>query len=250
LIIEINFLTVFFDVESEYGIGLSPTINILALEGVAIIFSNPVHDKSDVLYTVSYAEVSRRQKLQEIKQEPLTRHVITIKQTDPNAHISAQELKKRIKSKINPSSLNIGVKNVRPINKGILIECDSQNDVNKLAKEINKKVQTVNVTIPQKKRLRVIITDISSAIDENSIIVKFFMKSKVTGRIHVILEVAPELYKEFMDKEKVNIGWIRCRVSKFLSVTQCFKCLGFNHTARDADRCSGHQHCSHCSREH
>jgi hypothetical protein len=41
--------SVFFDVESEYGIGLSLTITIFALEGVAIIFSNPVYDAIDVL---------------------------------------------------------------------------------------------------------------------------------------------------------------------------------------------------------
>jgi hypothetical protein len=43
MIVEINFFSVFFDVESEYGIGLSLTITIFALEGVAIIFSNPVY---------------------------------------------------------------------------------------------------------------------------------------------------------------------------------------------------------------
>ncbi len=42
MIVEINFFSVFFDVESEYGIGLSLTITIFAVEGVAIIFSNPV----------------------------------------------------------------------------------------------------------------------------------------------------------------------------------------------------------------
>jgi hypothetical protein len=42
MIVEINFFSVFFDVESEYGIDLSLTITIFALQGVAIIFSNPV----------------------------------------------------------------------------------------------------------------------------------------------------------------------------------------------------------------
>jgi hypothetical protein len=42
MIVEINFFSVFFDLESEYGIGLSLTITIFALEGVAIIFSNPL----------------------------------------------------------------------------------------------------------------------------------------------------------------------------------------------------------------
>jgi hypothetical protein len=38
LSIEINFFSVFFEVESEYGISLSLTITIFALEGEAIIF--------------------------------------------------------------------------------------------------------------------------------------------------------------------------------------------------------------------
>jgi hypothetical protein len=42
MIVEINFFNVFFDVESEYGIDLSLTITIFALEGVATILSNPV----------------------------------------------------------------------------------------------------------------------------------------------------------------------------------------------------------------
>jgi hypothetical protein len=42
MIVETNFFDVFYDLESEYEICLSLTITIFALEGVAIIFSNPV----------------------------------------------------------------------------------------------------------------------------------------------------------------------------------------------------------------
>jgi hypothetical protein len=44
LIIEINFLNVFSDVESEYEIGFYLTITVLTLEGVAIIISYPFID--------------------------------------------------------------------------------------------------------------------------------------------------------------------------------------------------------------
>jgi hypothetical protein len=50
MIVEINFFSVFFDVESEYGVGLSLTITIFVLEGVAIIFSNPVYLRRILFY--------------------------------------------------------------------------------------------------------------------------------------------------------------------------------------------------------
>ncbi len=42
MIVETNIINVLNDVESEYETSLSLTITIFALEGVAIIFSNPV----------------------------------------------------------------------------------------------------------------------------------------------------------------------------------------------------------------
>ncbi len=41
-IIEINIFDVFFGIESEYEIGFSVTIKVLAVEGVVIIISNPI----------------------------------------------------------------------------------------------------------------------------------------------------------------------------------------------------------------
>ncbi len=40
---EINFLNVFFDVESEYEVDFPITLAVFALEGEKIIISDPVH---------------------------------------------------------------------------------------------------------------------------------------------------------------------------------------------------------------
>jgi hypothetical protein len=58
MIVKINFFSVFFDVESEYGIGTSLTITIFALEGVAIIFSNPVYYVLQNMFLESVSEIS------------------------------------------------------------------------------------------------------------------------------------------------------------------------------------------------
>lgn len=61
-----------------------------------------------------------------------------------------------------------------------------------------------------------------------------------------IAEVRPELLKSLI-KDKVFVGLTRCRISEYLDVTQCFKCLGFGHTMA---KCNSEFRCKHCSESH
>ena len=58
-----------------------------------------------------------------------------------------------------------------------------------------------------------------------------YNKSHIIGLFHV----------------RVNIGWERCRVYDGTVITQCYKCLGYNHRAAE---CRNKKVCFKCQRNH
>jgi len=75
---------------------------------------------------------------------------------------------------------------------------------------------------------------------------KYFIRSKNQNFQHLIIEISPELRKIFLSLEKVNIFWSRHYVKDFISITRCFKCLGFSHSR---DKCDSQIFCSECGKE-
>jgi len=239
------------------------------------VFYNAIKTQSNVK---SYATVTSQSAHQHLPHhnnahnKAKQKNVIVIKQM-AEQKLNPEQLKKKIKQRINPISMKIGIQDVRPISgDGLLIECPNQKECETLKDHINKEFKTLSASVPIKKFPRVIITDIEEDIESdslirtieeqnpkineilrnknNSITYKFFIKSRTANRKHVVLEVSPAIYEVLVNEQKVNIGWLRCNVRKFVSVTRCFKCLGFNHTAKNEERCLKRQFCSLCSGEH
>lgn len=67
-----------------------------------------------------------------------------------------------------------------------------------------------------------------------------------SNRYNAIFETSPAVFAVTMKLERLQIGFDRIRVFEHVSVTQCFKCLGFGHTAA---HCKDETHCSHCAED-
>lgn len=63
----------------------------------------------------------------------------------------------------------------------------------------------------------------------------------------VILEADTNTFNEIIRREKISVGWDRCRVFVHTYVARCYRCLGFNHTSKV---CTKKQSCVNCGGEH
>ena len=62
-----------------------------------------------------------------------------------------------------------------------------------------------------------------------------------------IIETKPEHRFHLMQRGKVNINWIVCRVTDHVSVLQCYNCYGYGHIAKE---CKKNECCGKCADEH
>jgi len=205
---------------------------------------------------------------QQKPQKQSTKHVLTI--TPKDNTITSSETRKQLKSKINPINIKVGINRVQNISKGgLLIECETKEEIDRLSQELKTNLAVnMDIKIPEKKKPKVIIYNLSNddqkeEIEEaihnylatttgmttqDEVRFKFFTKAKSANLRNAVIEVSPNARKTLLSSGKVNIGWSRCIVADFISVTRCFKCLGFGHIAKYCSQTQ--QKCSNCAGDH
>jgi len=62
-----------------------------------------------------------------------------------------------------------------------------------------------------------------------------------------VLEVSPDVRSRLLSDGLVCIGYSACRVTDYIRVLQCFRCLAFGHLAKN---CKFPSLCGHCAGEH
>jgi hypothetical protein len=226
----------------------------------------------------TFVEIAKQNIVNKNNEKMESKEVVLLFPNEKNQNITSDELKSQVKSRLDLKQIkNIGIINIRKIrNNGILIECNDKNECKKLSDNINNNLNELcTAKIPIKKNPRLIIYNLfndnnslenneqniqeikDSIISQNEIIekylnnnnekdlnCKYLIKSKNPKLEHLIIEVSPELRKILLGLNKLNIGWSRHSVKDFISITRCFKCLGFGHTKSN---CSAEQHnCSNC----
>jgi len=215
----------------------------------------------------SFAEILKQDNNNVIKNKK-TSHVITV--YPKNEGMTSEDIKKEIKTKLNPIDLKIGINKIKNISRnGLIIECDSQNDCELLKNEINTKISDdCEAKIPIKKKPKIIVYNVPKLIDNENIInniikqnnslnqiineenidqnlkFKFSLNAKNPNLQHLIFETSPEVRKLIINSNYLNIEWNRCKCADFISIIRCYNCFGFGHFKRD---CTAESHCSHCA---
>lgn len=65
--------------------------------------------------------------------------------------------------------------------------------------------------------------------------------------VHWVTEVCPSAYHK-LNGRKVYIGYMKCKIREHETITQCFRCQGFGHTAA---KCRAPKDlCRECAGEH
>lgn len=174
--------------------------------------------------------------------------------------------KQLIKSKIDP--VNHSVSGIRSAAKGaVVIECKNKEATKQLQKEaIEKLGDDYVVKLPEQRKPKIKIVNMREKLDEDLIVANIKRQNEhikddveinvvkineiVRGRYKdysAIIETDSDTFSRILTKEKLSIGWDQCRVFEHVHVHRCYKCLGFNHSAKD---CTSGVKCKYCSENH
>lgn len=62
-----------------------------------------------------------------------------------------------------------------------------------------------------------------------------------------VIEISPEIRKTLMVNGRIYLRYSACRFADYVRVLQCYRCLGFGHTAGG---CKAAPVCGHCAESH
>ena len=190
------------------------------------------------------------------------RYRITL--TPKQEALSPDQIKTQLKRNINPTDIKVGIKAIRAIREGRIIETGSEEEMNKLSSETDNKLgELLEVTTHRLRKPRLNIYNVPEQIttqnvattieDQNpeiqtngeDIEAKYKFKDR-KGRHNVVMEVGPQIRLQIL-QIKLKIGWEICNVADYLAPTRCYKCSRYNHKHYE---CKGQETCPHCAGQH
>lgn len=178
---------------------------------------------------------------------------------------SAEAVKTVLKSKVNPTALNVGIKTFKSLKDGrVLIETVSKNEIEILNSTINSKCgQTMESKVSPLRNPNLVLYNIPDDINkenaeeiiikqnpefslkEGDIKPKFIFTSKRNHK-NLVVEVSSEIRKTLLNK-KIKMGWLICNLEDYVSPLRCFKCSRYNHRHVD---CTAEESCPLCAGKH
>lgn len=229
-----------------------------------------------IAFTKKQTEVIKIQsdEINKLREKPKSTYAEKLKSNGPVVLIKPKDInqksettKKEVKDKINP--IDNRINSIRTAAKGaIIVECRDVKASEQLKSSAVQKLGiNYDVDLPKKRKPKFKICGMSDKLTDDEIL-NFIIKQneylkasddlkvlKTFERIdsyknktyQAILETGSTAYKKIMDAEKLFIKWDSCRVFEQISVTRCFKCLGFNHFSKD---CTKETKCKKCAENH
>lgn len=178
---------------------------------------------------------------------------------------SSDSVKTLLKSKIDPTSINVGIQTFKSLKDGrVLIETRSKEEIEILNDKINNCCgNTLEAKVSKLRNPNLIIYNIPNdinkenatdiivaqnselALKEDDIIPKFTFRNK-KNNLNLIVEVTSEVRKKLLE-HKIKLGWVICRAVDYVVPLKCFKCSRFNHKHM---MCEGVQTCPLCTGNH
>ena len=168
--------------------------------------------------------------------------------SEPNSAITSAETTKQVIKCIDLKGKNIGIKNMKSINKnGVSILCRTQTEAQALAEVIRAKAKTnLDIKTPQKRNptlsmllqgkdyvledLRediLLKNNIPEGADSLNLVGK---RETDNGNTVVVMIVSPATYKFLVANDfRLYVGWTRVKVRERDPIPQCWTCHRFGH---------------------
>lgn len=203
------------------------------------------------------------------KMLPINKFELLIQPKDAENKLTADEVKTRVASALNPIEDGIQLKNIRRTKKGVIVETAGEKDISKILQNkdlITKGLEAVQL---QKRKPRIIIYDVPADYETNDVIealtnqndlggiTKQRLQDETTFRFRTgkrndlttnwVLEVSPKVRNELRRQEKVYVGLRRCRVMDYSAISRCYKCQGLGHVSTHCRE--EKETCGHCAME-
>ncbi|CAG9771470.1 unnamed protein product [Ceutorhynchus assimilis] len=198
-----------------------------------------------------------------VKSEP----VIIVK---PKKDQNSRDTKKEIRRKVNPDGINIS-KFRQGSNGTVIIGTENIKHMDSLKNQLSKEMGAdYEVVVPTKKRPKVKVVNINSSnvdvgdedenitdqlVKGNSLVQDEGFHMRIVKKtenkyknVDLIIEMDSKTHSRILTQEKIKIGWSRARVFNHISILQCYKCMSYNHYAKDCN--SDVVTCSQCGGDH
>ncbi|XP_046687469.1 uncharacterized protein LOC124373122 [Homalodisca vitripennis] len=162
------------------------------------------------------------------------------------------DLLKEIKAKVNPTETGVDIKSIKQTRQGgVLLEMSPKSED---SAAFAAAIKTATENIGTVKTLTPLTTieildldgvstenDVREALKRDSTInmeIKRINLTKVTarGQRAAFCEIDEASAIKALDKARIKIGWVNCRIRPVVKVIRCFRCLGFGH---QANKCAG-----------
>ncbi|GBN08430.1 Retrovirus-related Pol polyprotein from type-1 retrotransposable element R1 [Araneus ventricosus] len=161
----------------------------------------------------------------------------------------SKKIRDKVHKAIDPFKLKISIKNVKDVKKGILIECNKEDEIQRLTDEIEGNEILKNeceIRQPQKFNPKVItyrdgenfdikeglskLKEQNAELEEAEVTHEFLQKTKFGT--NWIISIDPKSFFKIMKIGKINCGWQKHNIREYLKVKQCYKCYKFGHLAK------------------
>ncbi|XP_071580811.1 uncharacterized protein, partial [Temnothorax nylanderi] len=219
----------------------------------------------------------------EAVKEKKKENVIIVK---PFKQQESETTKKLIKEKVDIKNLAVGITKLRKGSKGtVILGCENEKEMEKLKSTVRDKLgEDFKIMEPRRIEPKIKIINVGAEeikVDKENLIdtiikqnfgdrnrffirvVKRIVKERRSNNMRfrgegneegsIILEADEMTQSLMLEREKVNIGWRKCPLFNYISVSRCFKCWGYYHIAKDCTRletcykCAGNHKANECT---
>jgi hypothetical protein len=187
---------------------------------------------------------------------------ITVKS---KGNLTADAIKKILKTKINPTDIKVGIDTLKSLADGrVLITTSKKEEAEILENTIKEKCsEELEPVLHRRRNPRLIIRnapeDITTTnaeetiikqnpdlnLQSGDIIPKFCYTTKKLNR-NLVIEVNAQTRKTLTHK-KLKLGWMICKVEDYLVPNRCYRCSKYNHRQQT---CKSEEICPLCTGKH
>jgi len=165
----------------------------------------------------------------------------------PRHSQSTEEIKRLIKSKIDPVNTKIGIRTFKSLKNGNFLDAaDSKEEIETVSSQIgNICVDQAEINLQKGRKPRLIIYNLPDAVTlenpedimlaqntdlklpKRDIKTKFIFKTKRNTR-NLLVELNAQTRRQ-MVQNKLKLEWMICSIEDYVSVNRCVKCSRYNH---------------------
>ncbi|CAL7940834.1 unnamed protein product [Xylocopa violacea] len=228
-----------------------------------------VKDSVQVKKPMSYASITGKSAMHlknkdlASRSKQLIEFIVTPLPESAKKFKSASEVKKVLKESINPTEYDLKVDHLFTLGALSVKIIASSVNLDKIRDSLKLKEAGLMIKVRSKLRPRLVIRNMPSDVSFTNVpraivesadvevaeikpITEFIRSDK--SRKNVIVEVSPEIRNKLVSQGKIYFGYEACKVEDYISILQCYKCMKFNHLAKNctADTST----CGHCAGSH